>query len=599
VTADLFNPTPGGGPQGPQWRPDDGRYDLVTFSFGGNDVGFVSVIYDCLGLDAVSSFAGPVWARKNLTCDFTEEEVRDRVRRLGSPDDPLCVLPGVLGFEPPEVADCGEADARRMEPLPALFDHLAADVVNPGGWVVVVGYPLPFANPDSESWLERKTSSCAGVWLDDFKLIRSLVSSLNSRLAELVREADEARPNGVRYRFVDIQSATDLPDDLARSSLYGRGSHDICGDKPWLNGITTGAGDVVPDLDDLRRNYRNLVDGLAGRSGTGESDDPTEIRMKRSFHPNQHGHDAVGRLITHELLRLDWRGLAEPLPPPVSEDEVAAAELPFSVGIYNLLEPCRAYWDDNDPAQFGYSPDTNTLQIDTDSIVLADVDGDTVNDGLARFTCPSSTGIPPNGLLALLAADRTLVGNDSSELAAANAEATGDSRTILGTTIALVPEGEADAGLIGVPVGAYLPPDPNAGPSGEARALFALRDGTLHLDSYTLLSPSPPPLTGGPFDHVDCDLPATTPEIAAQCFYRSYTAGDQAAASPFASWGVFDSLGPWQPPEWEWTGCEASDTGYASACWMFIEDDFHGVGVEMMMNRSEDTYYVAQIEFYG
>jgi hypothetical protein len=192
---------------------------------------------------------------------------------------------------------------------------------------------------------------------------------------------------------------------------------------------------------------------------------------------------AEGRTVLH---------LTGTAPAPVTAEEVADLHRPFGDGLDRMLEPCRRFWEGASYEDFGYTADTNTLQMDAESITIADIDGDGIDDGLARFTCPSSTGIPPNGVLALLADGRKLVGNLSAELDAANEELRGDRRTLVRSMpIEVVPEGEPDAGSIVARVQAYGPDDPNAGGSAEARAVFALQDDALHLTEYTVVSEQP------------------------------------------------------------------------------------------------------------
>ena len=36
-----------------EWNPSMGRYDLVTFTFGGDNLGFASIIEQCVGLSSL------------------------------------------------------------------------------------------------------------------------------------------------------------------------------------------------------------------------------------------------------------------------------------------------------------------------------------------------------------------------------------------------------------------------------------------------------------------------------------------------------------------------------------------------------------------
>lgn len=92
-----------------------------------------------------------------------------------------------------------------------------------------------------------------------------------------------------------------------------------------------------------------------------------------------------------------------------------------------------------------------------------------------------------------------------------------------------------------------------------------------------------------------------TPEIAAQCLYVAYKAGDPGLAGFYASEEAIDSMfeTPWEPPEWSFQGCEDTQT-VQPTCGYFIPDSSHGVGVEMLMSYGASMgAAVMEVAFYG
>lgn len=64
-------------------------------------------------------------------------------------------------------------------------------------------------------------------------------------------------------------------------------------------------------------------------------------------------------------------------------------------------------------------------------------------------------------------------------------------------------------------------------------------------------------------------------EVAAQCTYEAYRAGDQDLASSYADPQVIDELfaTPWSPPEWTFVGCTPGDPNIWSCQFAPSNDD--------------------------
>lgn len=218
------------------------RWDLVTFSFGGNSIRFSDVIKGCIGARTKS------WTDFRVGCVENEDRLRKRVDMLA-------------GKTPIEAGEYAGGIT-----MPTMLDLVARNVA-PGGDVVVAGYPNLIEDPDRWGRVRRWTvESCAGVLAKDVRMLRSVGGYLNQRLAEAV-DAANARHQDQRitFHFLDIAKnpyeSSDKPADR----------HGQCSGDEWLNGVTAG-------------NYEGKW-----------------RYTNRSFHPNQKGHQATGRVLADYL----------------------------------------------------------------------------------------------------------------------------------------------------------------------------------------------------------------------------------------------------------------------------------------------------------
>lgn len=211
-------------------------WDLVSFSFGGNNIKFSDVIMGCLGLDFKS------WRGHRPTgCVATEEQLRERVR----------MLVGQTPVKP------GEYEGRRT--LPELFDSMPG-VVTPGGDVVVLGYPNLIEDP--ARWPKWRTH-CSGVDNDDVPMLRTVGAYLNEQIRNAVAAANLRHP-GIRFHFLDI-AHDPYERDGEPENRHGR-----CTKDDWINGLQF-------DLNEAgHRVYKN-----------------------RSFHPHQKGHTATASVVAN------------------------------------------------------------------------------------------------------------------------------------------------------------------------------------------------------------------------------------------------------------------------------------------------------------
>lgn len=226
-------------------RQHGGRFDLVTFSFGGNDIGFEEVLVDCMGLDwrdsrswGAALLAGQPLAsgaahRLSAGCNVSEDELRSRIDNVA-------------------------------EALADELVELADQDVTPGGQVIVAGYPNLFEDPGRWPVWRRVADWCSGIKASDVSFLRGIAGSFNQQLKAVTEAADH---DSVSFSFVDVNGEVFETSD---------GNHGLCSDDPWLN---------------------DLIDGVAAR------------RYQRAFHPNDAGHAAMGEHVADTISGLDWTEL--------------------------------------------------------------------------------------------------------------------------------------------------------------------------------------------------------------------------------------------------------------------------------------------------
>ncbi len=263
----------------PEWAHPDPTYDLVTFTFGGDDVGFRSVLEQCLGLspaglvsgatDVLGNSLGPAaalyqWAHDPMVHCPSESALRQKIRSVF--DDP-------------------KSGYRRF------LERVANTAVTTGGNVVVLGYPDIVEDPTLWPPIDKTLGLCQGIRPADALELRRLAGDLNSTIASIVK-AVESEPsqqrNDVTFTYVDVNTG-DPSQGIPYSdpNLFEPSSgprHNLCGAKEWINGITL---------------------SLSGQGFIGDAKDI----FNHSFHPNQPGNDAMARLVEQVFGHLDWNHL--------------------------------------------------------------------------------------------------------------------------------------------------------------------------------------------------------------------------------------------------------------------------------------------------
>jgi hypothetical protein len=244
-----------------------GTWDVVTLGIGGNNIRFADVLFGCLDIPNH-------WDEFDLTpgCDASPARLMTRIDMLTGKKKPLVK---------------GEYDGGVT--LPQVLDRVA-EVVHPGGDVVVTGYPQLVEEANRwDRWRQTVIGNCEGIRSYDVGGLRGVTGYLNQQIAIAVHQADARhRAKGVRFHWVDIAN-----DPYEYSDDPGA-RHALCSRMPWLNGQT-----------------------LSLRSG--------DLRFERSFHPMQVGHTNTGRVVA-ALMRNEVRfGDAADTPTLAPSQDQAAA----------------------------------------------------------------------------------------------------------------------------------------------------------------------------------------------------------------------------------------------------------------------------------
>lgn len=248
--------------------------DLVLLTLGGNDLGFVEIVGDCLGFAGLTESpgagvdSGDGWTALldgdvDRGCDVTPDELLARVASLRAADRFVLDEQGTTG----SLAD--------------VYAAVAARVVAPGGQLVVVGYPALFS--DVAAWPERYVQRCHGLRAGDADALGDVVVALDEAIAASVEEANAILGAPV-VTHVDLQAAVAGGDDGEDHRLCGGGT-------PWINGLTVVEGGV---------DVAQLLAQLGAGPG-GIDLDAVGARPGGSFHPSTAGHRGIAATVLEAL----------------------------------------------------------------------------------------------------------------------------------------------------------------------------------------------------------------------------------------------------------------------------------------------------------
>jgi lysophospholipase L1-like esterase len=184
------------------------RYDVITLTFGGNDIGFEGIVTDCLG------FFPSGWDDIKLydDCDVTELELQNRIDKLVT-DYQVRIHP---------------TDQNLVGSLTDFYREVADQQLTPGGQLYVLGYPKLFA--PSEEWGLWQGLRCNGITRGDANMLTRVADYLDAKLKVAVEAADDGTGRIVYLPVIN---------------LFRNGSHELCGNgDDWINGSITVERDV-------------------------------------------------------------------------------------------------------------------------------------------------------------------------------------------------------------------------------------------------------------------------------------------------------------------------------------------------------------------
>lgn len=222
VTANFFSA--GDAEHLPEWRPAKSRYELVTFTFGGNTVDFSGVVAQCV---------------------------------VGSLDEVHASAPG---HKCPDDSWVRQLISEKLgTPYVAFLRRVAETAVAPGGNVVVLGYPDLIAAPATWPAADRSADSCDGIVEADAVQLRGDAGDLNATIGHDVAVVNAAHPNGVHLSFLNVNNGGQVgtvavaPNDPYLFEPSTGGSHNLCGaGTAWMNGV---------ELPDLSRSFHPSLPG--------------------------------------------------------------------------------------------------------------------------------------------------------------------------------------------------------------------------------------------------------------------------------------------------------------------------------------------------
>lgn len=243
-----------------QGAPD--KANIITLSFGGNDIGFADFLGACLGIGSrrPSSFSQtigqPVDQGGDTYCLMPKADLEKRMDNLLDPPS-SCTDRRKVGentghFDCQLLLENGSHGSIIDFYVDLVNKHLTSD-----GTLVVVGYPSMFAPVNEWGWYEQV--ACAGITRGVAQKLFEASEHFDVKLREAVQRANQ-RLGSKRVRYV------------SRRQLFRDGSHELCGTgDDWMNGVAI----------------------------TGHPED--NVHYTSSFHPNDKGHSATADAVVGAL----------------------------------------------------------------------------------------------------------------------------------------------------------------------------------------------------------------------------------------------------------------------------------------------------------
>ncbi|NNN09004.1 MAG: hypothetical protein HKL85_07410 [Acidimicrobiaceae bacterium] len=207
VSGQFFNSY--GNSSGAEWIPSMGRFDLVTFSFGGDDINFSGIISQCVS----QPLPGIAKSDPHHSCP-SDAYIRGLIsRKLGSQ-------------------------------YQNFLTKVANSAVVSGGNIVVMGYPELIDLPKFWPKIFQHLGFCQGIGTGDAIQLRGDAGALNAAIGNDVAVVNTAHPNGVHLTFInpvsgDSANSISPSDPLLFEPSTGT-RHELCspGNDSWMNGLS-------------------------------------------------------------------------------------------------------------------------------------------------------------------------------------------------------------------------------------------------------------------------------------------------------------------------------------------------------------------------
>jgi hypothetical protein len=253
----LYNDSSGS----PEWNSSMGKFDLVSFTLGADNINLSNFIDSCV-------------------LNFNTQNVQDN--SFLNYTEPKC----------PTFNQISHIISNQLNGSGSKYGQflsfIANNVVNAGGNIVILGYPLSIEDPNNWTSYDQNLGMCQGISQSQATELRQIVDSMNSALQDTVKQVNDQKVNGVKITFVNPNNGfTTNGVVTASSSLFepsSSDSHGLCSAHQWVNGIT-------PILNHTDSNC--LLISCA------------------SFIPNQEGNIAMATLFDQVLANLSWSNLTQ------------------------------------------------------------------------------------------------------------------------------------------------------------------------------------------------------------------------------------------------------------------------------------------------
>ena len=196
------------------WPRTSGRVDVLTMSFGGNDVGFDTIREELLGLLAEDDFV-EVLSRRIDWLLHPAKSCTGLRYQLDVPDRYECdlQLPGGRGG------------------LDDFYYIVARDRLTDNGRLYVAGYPQLFA--DYDDWPGGECTWFSGLVRDVAVIVAYLTNGLNDTIKSAIDLAN-ARLGENKIVYLDVHR------------LYREGAHELCGyGERWTHGFPARGGKAL------------------------------------------------------------------------------------------------------------------------------------------------------------------------------------------------------------------------------------------------------------------------------------------------------------------------------------------------------------------